>query len=72
MLQLILTSLLLGAGLAMDACAVSMTNGLNEPKMKNSKSVLIAGIFAFFQMLMPMIGWLCVTLIADQIGRAHV
>lgn len=66
MLQLILTSLLLGAGLAMDACAVSMTNGLNEPKMKNSKSVLIAGIFAFFQMLMPMIGWLCVTLIADR------
>lgn len=66
MVKLILTSLMLGVGLAMDACAVSMTNGLNEPKMKVGKATLIAGMFAFFQALMPMIGWLCVTLIAQQ------
>ena len=33
MWELVLTSLALGVGLAMDACAVSMANGLDEPKM---------------------------------------
>ena len=33
----ILTAIGLGAGLAMDACAVSMSNGLAEPKMKFGK-----------------------------------
>ncbi len=66
MVKLILNSLMLGVGLAMDACAVSMTNGFNEPKMKRSKAVLIALTFAFFQALMPIIGWLCVSLIADR------
>lgn len=50
----------------MDACAVSMTNGLNEPKMKNVKAILIALTYAFFQALMPMIGWACVTLVVDK------
>ena len=54
------TSIMLGAGLAMDATAVSMANGLNEPKMKKSKMFGIAGIFAFFQALMPLLGWICV------------
>ena len=53
-------SILLGVGLAMDAFSVSMANGLNEPKMRNKKMCGIAGVFAFFQFLMPMIGWICV------------
>ena len=53
-------SALLGIGLAMDAFSVSLANGLNEPKMKSGKITGIAGIFAFFQALMPMIGWICV------------
>ena len=53
-------SLLLGVGLAMDAFSVSMANGLNEPCMKKKKMLGIAGIFAFFQALMPLIGWVCV------------
>lgn len=53
----------------MDACAVSMTDGLNEPKMKTGKAVLIAFTFAFFQALMPMIGWICVSLIADKFAE---
>lgn len=64
--KIILSSLFLGIGLAMDACAVSMTNGLNEPKMRNGKAVLIAFMYAFFQALMPMIGWTCVTLVVDK------
>ncbi len=53
-------SILLGVGLAMDAFSVSLANGLNEPDMKKSRTVLIAGVFAFFQALMPMLGWTCV------------
>ena len=53
-------SILLGVGLAMDAFSVSMANGLNEPKMKKDRMCGIAGVFAFFQFLMPMIGWVCV------------
>lgn len=55
-----LNSALLGIGLAMDAFSVSLANGLNEPKMKLKKVLTIAGIFAFFQAAMPMIGWFCV------------
>lgn len=53
-------SVLLGVGLAMDAFSVSLANGLNEPGMKKKKMCGIAGVFAGFQALMPMIGWVCV------------
>lgn len=53
-------SVLLGAGLAMDAFSVSLANGLNEPGMNRRKMCGIAGVFAFFQALMPMLGWICV------------
>lgn len=53
-------SVLFGVGLAMDAFSVSLANGLNEPKMKKNRMCKIAGVFAFFQFLMPMIGWVCV------------
>ncbi|MBO5111236.1 MAG: manganese efflux pump [Clostridia bacterium] len=57
-------SILLGVGLAMDAFSVSLANGLSEPCMKRQKMCGVAGIFAFFQALMPMIGWVCVHTIA--------
>lgn len=53
-------SIFLGIGLAMDAFSVSLANGLNEPRMANKKMAGIAGTFAFFQAIMPMIGWICV------------
>lgn len=56
-----LQSSLLGVGLAMDAFSVSLANGLNEPRMRKRRMCAIAGVFAFFQALMPMIGWVCVT-----------
>ena len=59
-LLFVLNSVLLGAGLAMDAFSVSLANGLNEPGMTNKKMYGIAGIFSFFQWVMPMIGWICV------------
>lgn len=53
-------SILLGVGLAMDAFSVAMANGIQEPNMKGRKVCLIAGIFAVFQALMPLIGWICI------------
>ncbi len=58
--EFILTNLLLGVGLAMDAFSVSLANGLNEPKMKKGRMSYIAGVFAFYQWFMPMVGWICV------------
>lgn len=50
----------LGVGLAMDAFSVSLANGLSEPDMPGKKHAGIAGVFAGFQFLMPMIGWFLV------------
>ena len=58
--ELFITSLMLGIGLAMDAFSVSLANGLNEPCMKRRKMIGIAGMFAFFQALMPLLGWICI------------
>lgn len=55
-----ITNILLGIGLAMDAFSVSLANGLNEPCMKTPKICAIAGMFSFFQALMPILGWICV------------
>ena len=52
-----ITAVMLGVGLAADAFSVSLANGLNENKMKTNKMVLVAGMFAVFQGLMPMLGW---------------
>lgn len=59
-LSFFVNSFFLGAGLAMDAFSVSLANGLNEPIMKRKKMVVIAATFAFFQALMPLLGWFCV------------
>lgn len=60
------TSILLGIGLAMDAFSVSLANGLGEPDMKKRKMCAVAGIFSAFQFLMPMIGWVCVSTVAQH------
>lgn len=59
-------SVLLGIGLAMDAFSVSLANGLNEPCMSNKKALGISGTFAFFQALMPLIGWTLVHTIVEK------
>lgn len=58
--ELILTAAGLGIGLAMDAFSMSLADGLHEPQMRRRRICLLAGVFAFFQFAMPMIGWLCV------------
>ncbi len=51
------TATMLGVGLAADAFSVSLANGLNESKMRTNKMLLVAGMFAVFQGLMPLLGW---------------
>ena len=58
--------ILLGAGLAMDAFSVSLANGLNEPNMTPKRAFCVAGTFAFFQFLMPLLGWYCVHTLVER------
>ena len=52
-----LNSVLLGCGLAMDAFSVSIANGLAAPCMCRRRMLTIAGVFALFQGMMPLLGW---------------
>ncbi len=65
-LGFILTSLGFGVSLAMDAFSVSLANGLHEPKMKKLRMCSVAGVFSFFQFLMPFIGWSVVYFLSSQ------
>ena len=58
--QFFFINLSLGVALAADAFSVSLANGLNEPCMRTRKVCGIAGIFALFQGVMPMLGWICI------------
>ncbi len=64
-IEFLVSSVLLGVALAMDAFSVSMANGLNEPNMKTRKRIMIASVFAGFQFLMPLIGWFMVHTIIE-------
>jgi len=50
----------------MDAFSVSLANGLNETDMKLGRECAIAGTFAGFQFLMPMLGWVCVHTLVEK------
>lgn len=66
-----INSLLLGAGLAMDAFSVSLANGLAEPYMSRPRACGIAGIYAMFQFVMPVIGWFFVITASEKFGLFH-
>ena len=57
--------LLMSVALAMDACAVAMTNGMCDVKMPVKKALLIGVFFGAFQFLMPVIGYFITGIIAD-------
>ena len=67
----LIDNLLLGAGLAMDAFSVSVANGLRDPHMQHRERYRIAGVFAFFQFLMPVLGWLGIRLIMSAFAAFH-
>ena len=59
----------LSIGLAMDATAVSMTNGMNDTQIKFKKMILIGLTFGVFQALMPLIGYLFGTIFVEFIEQ---
>ena len=67
----ILNSVLFGIGLAMDAFSVSLANGLNEPGMSLKRESQIAGVFSFFQFIMPLAGWFCVRTVQNEFSAFH-
>ena len=68
-LLFVVNSAALGVGLAMDAFSVSLANGLHEPNMHRKRICAIAGVYAFFQFIMPMIGWICVHTIIEAFSQ---
>ena len=61
--------LLIGAGLAMDAAAVSMTNGMVYKNLSKVTYVLMPLFFGVFQMLMPILGYYAGGLFAELITK---
>lgn len=54
----IVTLFLLALGLSFDSFAVSVSSGLMLPGIRFYKACIIAFSLAFFQAMMPMLGWL--------------
>lgn len=63
----IISILLLGVGLSMDACAVSISNGLANKKISIKETLLITLTFGVFQMMMPLIGYFIGSLFTNLI-----
>lgn len=61
--------ILIALGLSFDTFAVSVSTGLLKNSIKFWQGVKIALILAFFQALMPLIGWLGGTQVANYISR---
>ncbi|MEG0390860.1 MAG: manganese efflux pump MntP family protein [Cetobacterium sp.] len=61
--------ILISVGLAMDAFAVSLTEGLAIKKLRKRNILKIALVFGGFQALMPYIGWRVGEVFADKISR---
>ena len=56
----IIASIFLGVGLAVDAFAISIANGISKPDAKCRYVMKVTAVYAFFQFAMPMIGWVMV------------
>lgn len=59
----------ISVGLAMDAFAVSLTEGLALKRIQVKSILRVALIFGFFQGIMPLIGWRIGGLFYDKISR---
>ena len=70
--ELVLRSILLGVGLAMDAFSVSLADGLSEKRLNTGRVLTIAGTFAVFQFLMPVIGWVLVHTAEEKFSTLQI
>lgn len=63
-----LTLLLTSLGLSMDACAVSISNGMCFGNIKNKQILSTAFAFGFFQAFMPVLGYIVGSTFSDTIA----
>ena len=68
--EIILLVIYLGLALAMDAFAVSITDGLLYRDINKKKALFIAVTFGFMQAIMPLIGYWLVEVIEVAVGNA--
>lgn len=59
-----LTVIVMGVGLAMDCCTVSIVQGLNH-RQWTTKAVYMSVLFGLFHVVMPIIGYYCGTIFVD-------
>lgn len=52
------TIIILAIGLSFDSFAVSVTSGLNLPRIRFFQAVKLASVLSVFQAIMPVLGWL--------------
>ena len=68
--EIIVKIILFGIALAMDAFAVSITDGLIYKDINKKKIFFIAGTFGVMQGLMPVAGYFAVELISNIVGSS--
>ena len=61
----VIEMILLGVGLAMDAVAVSITNGMVYRNITRAKYVSMPVLFGLFQLMMPVAGYYAGSLFGD-------
>ena len=69
-LEIIIQIILFGIALAMDAFAVSITDGLIYSDINKKRIFFIAGTFGVMQALMPAVGYFAVELISLIVGNS--
>ena len=64
-----LSIVLIGVSLAMDAFAISVTCGLSSRGFRLRHALVLGLYFGFFQFLMPLVGSLLASTVSDQVSR---
>lgn len=67
-----INAIILGVALSMDAFSISVANGLCNKNMSRAQAILIPSTFAFFQLLMPLVGWICVKTVVSVFEMEHL
>ena len=68
----LMTIIVIAVGLAMDAFAVSVTNGATYKKQGSNHAFRMAFAFGGFQAIMPIVGWLAgLTILGLHIGHVR-
>lgn len=62
------TIIILAIGLSFDSFAVSVTSGLNLPRIRFFQAVKLASVLAIFQAGMPVLGWLFGSTVKNLVG----